>query len=92
MIEENKISFSANGLYCSLSTVYGEISFTTSEFSYYQSFFKIIDIYNNGKLKTNSSQLNYLLLRTNIEHSILQQAISLIFQLHSSTSAVTAQQ
>ena len=91
MIEENKISFSANGLYCSLSTVYGEISFTTSEFSYYQSFFKIIDIYNNGKLKTNSSQLNYLLLRTNIEHSILQQAISLIFQLHSSTSAVTAQ-
>lgn len=92
MIEENKISFSANGLYCSLSTVYGEISFTTSEFSYYQSFFKIIDIYNNGKLKTSSSQLNYLLLRTNIDYSIIQQAISLIFQLHSSsiTSSVTA--
>ena len=87
MIEENKISFSANGLYCSLSTVYGEISFTTSEFSYYQSFFKIIDIYNNGKLKTSSSQLNYLLLRTSIDFSIIQQAMSLIFQLHSSTSA-----
>ncbi|KAJ1406573.1 hypothetical protein B484DRAFT_423792, partial [Ochromonadaceae sp. CCMP2298] len=78
MTEENKLSFSTNGLGVVLSTRHGQLRFTTEEYSYYQSLFKVADVGNCGKLSLLSAQLNSLLVRADTPAGALEKALVVV--------------
>eukprot|EP00600_Ochromonadales_sp_CCMP1393_P002879 CAMPEP_0174987932 /NCGR_PEP_ID=MMETSP0004_2-20121128/19834_1 /TAXON_ID=420556 /ORGANISM="Ochromonas sp., Strain CCMP1393" /LENGTH=675 /DNA_ID=CAMNT_0016241071 /DNA_START=98 /DNA_END=2122 /DNA_ORIENTATION=+ len=78
MTEENKLSFSANGLGVVLRTKYGSLRFTTEEYSYYHNLFKIADSQNHGKLHINGIPLTTLLVRTDVIWSIVEKALDIV--------------
>jgi hypothetical protein len=78
MSYEPRLSFSANGSGVTLHTKYGGLIFSADEFSYYQSLFKIADNNNLGKLLVGSTQLNMLLIRTDIVWGLLEKSIQIV--------------
>jgi hypothetical protein len=74
----NDLHFSANGLGVVLRTKHGGLRFTTEEFGYYQNLFTIADCFNQGKLHILSSQLNALLVRTDVPWAGIEKAVQVI--------------
>jgi hypothetical protein len=70
MADHNSITFSANGtgvgLKTKFSSKHGDLCFTTEEFQLYQRLFKVIDNKNQGRLLKGSTQLNVVLVRSNL--------------------------
>lgn len=71
MSDQSLLIFSANGsgvvLRTKYSGKYGGLCFTTSEFKLYQRLFRVADNKNQGKLQRGSTELNTLLIRTDLE-------------------------
>lgn len=78
MANEPRLSFSANGSGVALHTKYGGLNFTADEFNHYQSLFKVADNNNLGKLLLGGTQLNQLLIRTDIQWKFIEKAIMVV--------------
>lgn len=81
------MSFSSNGSGVTLRTKFGDVHFSTEEYTYYESLFKIADVQNDGFLTPTTSNVVTLLLRTDIPWKDVLQAIKLVLDVLPSHSA-----
>jgi hypothetical protein len=86
MNEGSKLSYSSNGTGVSLTTKYGNINFTTEEFSYYQNLYRVIDCNNEGLISLFNIHLYILLIRSNVSQIVLEKALEIILSSSLSTS------
>lgn len=86
-MEENRVSFSSNGSGVSLHTKFSNVHFSTEEYTYYESLFKIADHHNDGALSIHSSSVITLLLRTEIPWKDILAAVKLVSEVLPSTSS-----
>lgn len=86
-MDETRVSFSSNGSGVTLRTKFGDVHFSTEEYTYYESLFKIADVQNDGFLSPTTSNVVTLLLRTDIPWKDVLQAIKLVLDVLPSNSA-----
>eukprot|EP01040_Poterioochromonas_malhamensis_P022264 gene22264-27039_t len=86
-MDETRVSFSSNGSGVTLRTKFGDVHFSTEEYTYYESLFKIADVQNDGFLTPTTSNVVTLLLRTDIPWKDVLQAIKLVLDVLPSNSA-----
>eukprot|EP01033_Poteriospumella_lacustris_P013213 gene13213-9463_t len=80
-MDETRVSFSSNGSGVTLRTKFGDVHFSTEEYTYYESLFKIADVQNDGFLTPTTSNVVTLLLRTDIPWKDVLQAIKLVLDV-----------
>jgi hypothetical protein len=79
MSEKARLSFSSNGSEVILNTQYGSLNFTSEEYSYYENLYRIIDCLGEGDCLVENVHFYLLLVRTNIDQTVLENAFIIAF-------------
>ena len=74
---DSRLMFATNSSGVVLISQFGNISYSSEEFQYYQCLFKMTDTENIGKLCIGSQSLSSLLWRTSLEYETIHKLLSL---------------